>query len=113
MVMRHGLTMGEMGHWFIRHFGLDVDYRVIAMEGWEPEGPGFGWPEDRVWINPSPNAANVNMARAYAGTVMVEGATLSEGRGPTRPPELFEIGSAPGREVGCQSVWISVCPVQR
>ena len=89
MVMRHGLTMGEMGHWFIRHFGLDVDYRVIEMEGWEPEGPGFGWPAERVWINPSPNAANVNMARAYAGTVMVEGATLSEGRGTTRPLELF------------------------
>ncbi|WP_411339366.1 DUF1343 domain-containing protein [Sphingopyxis sp. J-6] len=89
MVMRHGLTMGEMGRWFIRHFGLDVDYRVIEMDGWQPEGPGFGWPAARVWINPSPNAANVNMARAYAGTVMVEGATLSEGRGTTRPLELF------------------------
>ena len=90
MVMRHGLTLGEMGHWFIRHFGLAVDYRVIEMTGWSPEdAPGFGWPEDRVWINPSPNAANVNMARAYAGTVMVEGATLSEGRGTTRPLELF------------------------
>ncbi|MFC7537514.1 exo-beta-N-acetylmuramidase NamZ domain-containing protein [Sphingomonas sp. GCM10030256] len=90
MVMRHGLTMGEMGHWFIRHFDLDVDYRVIAMDGWRPdEGLGFGWPEDRVWINPSPNAANLNMARAYAGTVMLEGATLSEGRGTTRPLELF------------------------
>src|SRR3569832_1975814 len=77
MVMRHGLTMGEMGHWFIRHFHLDVDYRVVAMENWAPDGPGFGWPTDRVWINPSPNAANLNMARAYAGTVMVEGATLS------------------------------------
>ncbi|WP_137870758.1 DUF1343 domain-containing protein [Sphingopyxis sp. 2PD] len=89
MVMRHGLTMGEMGHWFIRHFGLDVDYRVIEMAGWDPDGPGFGWPTTRVWINPSPNAANLNMARAYAGTVMVEGATLSEGRGTTRPLELF------------------------
>ena len=89
MAMRHGLTLGEMGHWFLRHFALDVDYRVIGMEGWEPEGPGFGWPTGRVWINPSPNAANVNMARAYAGTVMVEGATLSEGRGTTRPLELF------------------------
>ena len=94
MVMRHGLTMGEMGHWFIRQFNLDVDYRVIAMEGWQPhEGPGFGWPEDRIWINPSPNAANLIMARAYAGTVMLEGATLSEGRGTTRPLELF---GAPG-----------------
>ena len=48
------------------------------------EDPGFGWPPERVWINPSPNAANLNMARAYAGTVMLEGTTLSEGRGTTR-----------------------------
>jgi uncharacterized protein YbbC (DUF1343 family) len=90
MPMRHGLTLGEMGHWFIRQFKLDVDYRVIAMEGWQPDtGPGFGWPTDRVWINPSPNAANLNMARGYAGTVMIEGATLSEGRGTTRPLEVL------------------------
>lgn len=90
MPMRHGLTMGELGLWFIDHYKLKLDYRVIQMEGYAPDaGPGFGWPEDRVWINPSPNAPNVNMARAYAGTVMVEGATLSEGRGTTRPLEIF------------------------
>ncbi len=90
MPMRHGLTLGELGHWFVQQFNLDVDYRVIEMEGWKPDdAPGFGWPADRVWINPSPNAANVNMARAYAGTVMLEGTTLSEGRGTTRPLELF------------------------
>ncbi|RVU06470.1 DUF1343 domain-containing protein [Novosphingobium umbonatum] len=89
MPMRHGLTLGEMGQWFIHHFKLDVDYRVITMEGWQPEGAGFGWPESRIWVNPSPNAANVNMARAYAGTVMLEGATLSEGRGTTRPLEVL------------------------
>lgn len=90
MPMRHGLTLGEMGHWFIRHYGLDVDYRVIEMTGWQPEAaPGFGWPESRIWINPSPNAPNVNMARAYAGTVMLEGTSLSEGRGTTRPLEIF------------------------
>jgi uncharacterized protein YbbC (DUF1343 family) len=88
--MRHGLTPGELGSWFVHHFELDVDYRVIEMEGWNPDdAPGFGWPEDRIWINPSPNAANVNMARAYAGTVMLEGTTLSEGRGTTRPLEVF------------------------
>ncbi|HTU12582.1 MAG TPA: DUF1343 domain-containing protein [Allosphingosinicella sp.] len=90
MPMRHGMTLGEMGHWFIEQFKLDVDYRVIAMEGWAPDAaPGFGWPPERVWINPSPNAANVNMARAYAGTVMLEGTNLSEGRGTTRPLESF------------------------
>ncbi len=88
--MRHGLTLGELGQWFVGHFKLDVDYRVIEMQGWRPdEAPGFGWPPERIWINPSPNAANLNMARAYAGTVMLEGTTLSEGRGTTRPLELF------------------------
>jgi uncharacterized protein YbbC (DUF1343 family) len=88
--MRHGLTLGELGQWFVDHFKLDLDYRVIEMDGWKPaEAPGFGWPTERVWINPSPNAANLNMARAYAGTVMLEGTTLSEGRGTTRPLELF------------------------
>ncbi len=90
MPMRHGMTLGELGHWFIDHYKLDVDYRVIEMEGWAPDtAPGFGWPTDRVWINPSPNAPNVNMARAYPGTVMLEGTTLSEGRGTTRPLEIF------------------------
>ena len=88
--MRHGLTLGELGRWFIDHYKLGVDYRVIEMEGYAPDAaPGFGWPTNRLWINPSPNAASLNMARAYAGTVMLEGTTLSEGRGTTRPLELF------------------------
>jgi len=91
MPMRHGLTLGELGGWFIARQKLDVEYGVIAMEGWRPDAaPGFGWPlGERAWINPSPNAPNLWMARAYAGTVMVEGTTLSEGRGTTRPLELF------------------------
>ena len=89
--MRHGLTLGELGHWFIDYFMIDVEYRVIEMRGYEPDAAlGFGWPSDeRIWINPSPNAPNINMVRAYAGTVMLEGATLSEGRGTTRPLEIF------------------------
>jgi uncharacterized protein YbbC (DUF1343 family) len=89
--MRHGLTLGELGEWFAATFKLDVDYRVIEMAGWRPDDPpGFGWPlGERPWINPSPNAPNLWMARAYAGTVMLEGTTLSEGRGTTRPLELF------------------------
>ncbi|MBR0566843.1 DUF1343 domain-containing protein [Azoarcus sp. L1K30] len=91
MPMRHGLTMGEMARWFIATLGLDVECEVVTMHGWQPElAPGFGWPLGaRSWINPSPNAPNLSMARAYAGTVMLEGTTLSEGRGTTRPLELF------------------------
>jgi uncharacterized protein YbbC (DUF1343 family) len=99
MPMRHGLTLGEMGAWFVATLELDVDYHVIEMQGWRPDAaPGFGWPlGERLWINPSPNAPNLWMARAYAGTVMIEGATLSEGRGTTRPLELF---GAPDIEAG-------------
>ncbi|MDB5472191.1 MAG: hypothetical protein JWR84_3751 [Caulobacter sp.] len=99
--MRHGLTLGELGHWFIDHYKLDLDYRVIAMEGYEPgAAPGHGWPlGERTWINPSPNAPNLWMARAYAGTVMLEGTTLSEGRGTTRPLELFGAPDIDGRAV--------------
>jgi uncharacterized protein YbbC (DUF1343 family) len=88
---RHGLTIGELGSWFIATLKLDVEYRVVEMEGWRPElAPGFGWPlGERAWVNPSPNAPNLSMARAFPGTVMVEGSTLSEGRGTTRPLELF------------------------
>jgi uncharacterized protein YbbC (DUF1343 family) len=89
--MRHGLTLGELGTWFIRTLKLDVAYRVVEMQGWRPAAePGWGWPlGERTWVNPSPNAPNLWMARAFAGTVMVEGSTLSEGRGTTRPLELF------------------------
>jgi uncharacterized protein YbbC (DUF1343 family) len=91
MPMRHGLTIAEMAHWFIKTLALDVDCKVITMQGWQPESaPGFGWPlGERSWINPSPNAPNLSMTRCYAGTVMLEGTTLSEGRGTTRPLELF------------------------
>lgn len=89
--MRHGLTLGELAQWFVRTLRLDVEYEVVNMEGWRPEtGPGYGWPlGERVWVNPSPNAPNLWMARCYPGTVMLEGTTLSEGRGTTRPLELF------------------------
>jgi len=95
--MRHGLTMGELALWFVRTLNLDVECEVFTMEGWAPgAGPGYGWPlGERSWVNPSPNAPNLWMARCYAGTVMLEGTTLSEGRGTTRPLELF---GAPGLE---------------
>jgi uncharacterized protein YbbC (DUF1343 family) len=89
--MRHGLTLGELARWFVKTLRLDVDCEVVTMEGWKPAStPGYGWPlSERTWVNPSPNASNLSMARCYPGTVMLEGTTLSEGRGTTRPLELF------------------------
>jgi len=92
--MRHGLTMGELARWFKQTLRLDVDLQVIAMEAFPP----LGWPiGERVWVNPSPNAPTLGMARCYPGTVMLEGTTLSEGRGTTRPLELL---GAPDLPVG-------------
>jgi uncharacterized protein YbbC (DUF1343 family) len=89
--MRHGLTLGELARWFVKTLKLDVECEVVPMEGWQPErAPGYGWPlNERAWVNPSPNAASPSMVRCYPGTVMLEGTTLSEGRGTTRPLELF------------------------
>jgi uncharacterized protein YbbC (DUF1343 family) len=89
--MRHGLTLGELAKWFVRTLRLDVECEVVTMAGWKPDAaPGYGWPlGERTWVNPSPNAPNLSMARCYPGTVMLEGTALSEGRGTTRPLELF------------------------
>jgi len=99
--MRHGLTLGELSRWFLDHLGLDLECQVVAMQDWAPsQGPGFGWPlGERTWVNPSPNAPNLWMARCYAGTVMLEGTTLSEGRGTTRPLELFGTPDLQPREL--------------
>jgi uncharacterized protein YbbC (DUF1343 family) len=89
--MRHGLTLGEIAKWFVRTLRLDLECEVVTMDGWKPgSAPGYGWPlGERAWVNPSPNASNLWMARCYGGTVMLEGTTLSEGRGTTHPLELF------------------------
>jgi uncharacterized protein YbbC (DUF1343 family) len=88
--MRHGLTLGEAARWFVSTAKLNVELKIIEMQGWMPgAAPGYGWPlGEREWVNPSPNAPNLSMARCYPGSVMLEGTTLSEGRGTTRPLEL-------------------------
>jgi uncharacterized protein YbbC (DUF1343 family) len=91
MPMRHGLTLGELARWFVATLKLDVECLIVPMEGWAPHAaPGYGWPiGSRTWVNPSPNAPNLWMARCYPGSVMLEATTLSEGRGTTRPLELL------------------------
>jgi uncharacterized protein YbbC (DUF1343 family) len=114
--MRHGLTLGELGSWFVTTLKLDLEYYIIEMDDWQPDAaPGFGWPlGERAWVNPSPNAPNLWMARAYAGTVMVEGTTLSEGRGTTRPLELFGAPDIDARMVAKEMLalaprWLDGC----
>ena len=99
--MRHGLTMGELALWFVRWLGLDVELKVVAMSSWMPATrSGYGWPLGaRSWVNPSPNAPGLSMARCYPGTVMLEGTTLSEGRGTTRPLEVFGAPDVEPREL--------------
>ncbi|MGK5089367.1 DUF1343 domain-containing protein, partial [Bdellovibrionota bacterium FG-2] len=91
MPMRHGLTLGECARWFVAHKKLSIDLQIIEMKGYDPtSAPGFGWPLGELsWVNPSPNATTLSMARAYSGTVLIEGTHLSEGRGTTRPLEML------------------------
>jgi uncharacterized protein YbbC (DUF1343 family) len=90
LIMRHGLTYGEVAKWYVALKGLDLDLQIVPMQGYDPgAAPGYGWPlTERSWINPSPNASSLNMARCFPGTVLFEGTTLSEGRGTTTPLEL-------------------------
>ena len=103
--MRHGLSLGELARWFVGKLKLDLECHIIELQGWKPEqSPGFGWPVgERAWVNPSPNAANLSMARCYGGTVMFEGTTLSEGReGDAGRPEPVHRAEQAARRLAAQ-----------
>src|SRR5512137_2968769 len=84
---RHGLTVGELARLFVAERGLDLDLAVVPCEGWR-RGEGAratGLP----WVSPSPNMPTPETALVYPGMCLLEGTNLSEGRGTTRPFELF------------------------
>ncbi len=88
--MRHGLTVAEMSLFYKDHFKLELDLQIYKMKNYKiNQKHEWGWPKSRAWVNPSPNAQTLNMARSYSGTVLIEGTTLSEGRGTTRALELI------------------------
>lgn len=91
IIMRHGLTMAEMAKWFVKNNKLDVELHIVSMTDYDIlAGPGYGWPiHELAWVNPSPNASSLNMTRFYAGSVLLEGTTLSEGRGTTVALEVI------------------------
>jgi len=89
LVVRHGMTSGELALMFREELALDVDLRVVPMKGWRRpmhyEDTGLPW-------LPSPNMPTVDTAFVYPGGCLIEGTNLSEGRGTTRP---FELVGAP------------------
>lgn len=104
-VMRHGCTLGEMALWMKKKYRMDLDLKVIPMEGYDPtKEPGYGFPTSEFsWVNPSPNMPTLDTARVFCGTVLLEGTNLSEGRGTTRPLQLF---GAPGLETEKLLIWM-------
>jgi len=105
MPTRHGLTVAELASWFRQQImaagGGETPLVSCPMSGYKPdEPPGYGWPvNQRPWVNPSPNAASLNMARCFPGTVLLEGTTLSEGRGTTVPLEVLGAPELPVTEL--------------
>jgi uncharacterized protein YbbC (DUF1343 family) len=85
--MRHGLTIGELADFFRSWGGIAVDLEVVDMAGWtrDMDYSATGLP----WVMPSPNMPTLDTARVYPGGCLLEGTNLSEGRGTTRPFEIF------------------------
>ncbi|MEL6544636.1 MAG: DUF1343 domain-containing protein [Myxococcota bacterium] len=84
---RHGMTVGELAHLYRDHFGIDCELEVIPCEGWS-RAQLFDQ-TDLPWVMPSPNMPTVETALVYPGMCLLEGTSVSEGRGTTRPFELF------------------------
>jgi uncharacterized protein YbbC (DUF1343 family) len=85
--MRHAMTVAELALMFNREFGIGCELEVVEMEGWRRT---MWYEETRLpWAMPSPNIPTVETAAVYPGSVMVEGTTVSEGRGTTRPFEMI------------------------
>ncbi len=86
--LRHGMTAGELARWFnARYLPRPADLTVVPMAGWRREC----WFDetDAPWVMPSPNMPTLATATVYPWQVLLEGTNLSEGRGTTRPFELF------------------------
>lgn len=89
--VRHGLTIGELALLFRAELQIDVDLEVLWCEGWS--GDMLFADTGLVWVMPSPNMPTFDTSLVYPGQCLLEGTSWSEGRGTTRPFELF---GAPG-----------------
>lgn len=84
---RYGLTIGEFARFAVAKLGLRLELSVVPLEGWSRD---MLWPETGLpWVPPSPNLPDFDAALCYAGTCLIEGTNLSEGRGTTLPFRIF------------------------
>lgn len=86
--VRHGMTIAEITRMVHARLGLDDAALVtVPMQGWQREMyfDATGLP----WVYPSPNMPTLDTAVVYPGGCLIEGTLLSEGRGTTRPFEVF------------------------
>lgn len=87
ILMRHGMTIGELARLFNEHFEIGAELEVIPMEGWRRE---MYYDQTRLpWVMPSPNMPTLDSAIVFPGAVLFEGTNISEGRGTTRTFELI------------------------
>lgn len=93
--VRHGLTIAELLSRVANRENIPRDaLRVIPMRGWQRS---MTWSQTGLpWVMPSPNMPTLDTALVYPGGCLVEGTKLSEGRGTTRP---FEIWGGPDLDV--------------
>ncbi|MBP3323908.1 MAG: DUF1343 domain-containing protein [Clostridia bacterium] len=82
-----GMTMGELALWFNSHLSIGADISVIRCDGWTRDI----WFDDTdlLFVPPSPNMPSLDTNILYPGTCFFEGTAVSEGRGTTKPFELF------------------------
>jgi len=85
--MRHGMTVGELMKYYNEIFDIKCDLKVIYMDGWDRNS--YFYETGLPWAFPSPNMPTVETAIVYPGQVLLEGTNLSEGRGTTKPFEIF------------------------
>lgn len=85
--MRHGKTIGELAEQFKAEAFPDCEVIVLPMHDWQRSMyfDQTGLP----WVMPSPNMPTLDTAIVYPGMCLFEGSNVSEGRGTTRPFELF------------------------
>lgn len=85
--VRHGLTMGEMAKLLVSEKFPGLDLHALCMQGWSRH---MLWEDTGLpWVLPSPNMPTPDTARVYPGMCLLEACTPSEGRGTTKPFEIF------------------------